>query len=185
MNLSVLKKILDFKNWNSIWTKESDFQTMKILQTYQKLLAFAIIRDKLMNGRLATAENVQNYPLSLRNVFPMLLLMLCIILSASYILIEAETFKQYSDCFYILVTSIANAGIFMILVWKRAEIFQLIDHLEIMIEKRKNIFQFSLTPFKSTLFNLISNLHEMSAEKSENVGCQSLMNVFSMENCNR
>lgn len=115
---------------------------MKILQTYQKLLAFAIIRDKLMNGRLATAENVQNYPLSLRNVFPMLLLMLCIILSASYILIEAETFKQYSDCFYILVTSIANAGIFMILVWKRAEIFQLIDHLEIMIEKRKYFFNF-------------------------------------------
>lgn len=116
---------------------------MKIFRIYQKLLAFAIIRDKLINSRLATAQNVknlaQNYSLNLQTPLPWIAFVLIFIFTVCYLYFEANTFKQYSDAFYMLVTSIGNACAFMILVWKRCKIYELIDRFEKAIETRKLI----------------------------------------------
>lgn len=114
---------------------------MKIFQTLQKLLAFTIIRAKPMNGRLTAEENVQNssnnYPLGPKKLLPWLVLLAWFILSACYMFSEAKTMTQFSDCFYVLMTSMACICGAMILVWKRAKIFELFDNFENEIEKRK------------------------------------------------
>lgn len=110
---------------------------MKILQSYEQMLAFAIVRDKLAPDRNGS---VQNYTLGLKNPLPWFVFVSCSILASMLMFIEADTFKQQTDCFYILLTTACNALIFTILVWKRVEIFELIDELEKVIEKRKLIF---------------------------------------------
>lgn len=126
---------------------------MKIFKRYEQMLAFAILRDKLAINQKGF---VQNYTLGLRNPLPWFVFVSCFILASIFMFIKAETFKQQIDCFYILLTTASNAFIFTILVWKRSEIFELIDNIEELIEKRKLLF-YHLYRFLRFLWILVNN----------------------------
>lgn len=54
-----------------------------------------------------------------------------------YIFVEAKTFKDYFECLYPFVTTIANLSNIIVLFCNRTKIFDLIDHFESTIETRK------------------------------------------------
>lgn len=98
---------------------------MKSLETYQKLLAFVVVRT----------ENVSDF--AFRAAFALgVFVTAAIIMGSSLLTDEIETFQQYSEIFYSFSTSMCNVLNLTLVLRKRKEIFQFIDRLENEIEKR-------------------------------------------------
>lgn len=58
-----------------------------------------------------------------------------------FLLVEAKTFIEFSDCFYIWATGICTLFNFISNIERREQIFQLIDNFEDVILKRKQMIK--------------------------------------------
>lgn len=105
---------------------------MKILQTFQEKLSFIANRD--------TDEKITFAQKSLRafnHCCIGFVYFVGLILLTQFLLIEAETFKDYAETFYPLLTIITNAGIILIYILIKTKIFALIDTLEEILNNRE------------------------------------------------
>lgn len=112
---------------------------MKLLKTYQQLLSFAFVRNKIKSLRASDVPNVNyEYPLGLWKLIPLFVwvpgLFLLII---SLFRDDIQTFQEYSELIYSTATVCLNISNFITFLRKRARIFQFIDMFESEIEKRK------------------------------------------------
>lgn len=112
---------------------------MKLLQTYQELLAFAFTRGQLLFPWMPRSPNEnQQYYFGLNNLFPLIFgFIIPSMALTSYILLEAQTPQQYTETIYANITEIVCASNFICLLWKREKLFLFIDYLEMEIEHRK------------------------------------------------
>lgn len=108
---------------------------MKIFVRFQKVLSFAISRVP-SSGSVSDAKS-SGVRFGILNLVPWFSLGSGILQSAIFILFEAETFREYSECMYPLVTTMVNFGNLSVLVWKAVDIFKLIDRFESTFESRK------------------------------------------------
>lgn len=122
---------------------------MKTFERFEAVFAFAVARAKLAKTLPTSHSDVdppvpdsKSVPIhfTIENLVPWLSFAFGIILSTVFILFEAETFQDYTECLYPLVTTMVNFGHFTALAWNGAHIFQLIDSFESMIESRKLAF---------------------------------------------
>lgn len=112
---------------------------MKLFETYQKLLSFAFVRIEIKSLSASELPIVNyEYPLGLKNLIPLIVLVFAFIVLGTYPFTnEVDTFQEYSETIYTVITTLTNILLFMLLLWKRAEIFQYIDMFENEIEKSK------------------------------------------------
>lgn len=92
---------------------------MKLLETYQKLVAFAIDRNRTSLISLAV--------LSAANIMAVF----------SFFTDEIHTFQQYSEIIYGFSTALSSITVLIAVLYKRAKIFQFIDAMQTEVEKRK------------------------------------------------
>lgn len=112
---------------------------MKLLVTYQKLLAFAFVRTKSIDGsELNKAGVVNKYPFGIKNLFPATVFASAFIfLICTFCSDETVTFQEYAAITYPTATVTINLLNFIILFWKRKQIFEFIDRFELEIARRK------------------------------------------------
>lgn len=104
---------------------------MNLLESYQNQLAFAFVRTKKL-------DNVDKYPFGIKNLFPFIIFASAfILLVCTFCSDETVTFEEFTATIYSMATVTINLFNFIILFWKRQQIFQFIDNLELKIEKRK------------------------------------------------
>lgn len=94
----------------------------KLFQTLKKLLAFIAIEVS---------------DAGVKNLAPFFSFVWGLFWITCFVIIEAETFEEYSESFYALSTLLANVTSPIILLEKSAKILKLIDHLENVIEERE------------------------------------------------
>lgn len=77
------------------------------------------------------------------------------------LVIEANTFQEYSECFYGFITSFACIPLINVVIWKAFNMFKLIEKFEAIIAKRthrqnmSNYFNFVHMKFFCLLMNSI------------------------------
>lgn len=105
---------------------------MKVLQTFQKTLSFVVTRDAPHEtSRIQKFISAFNYLwVGSFFLFGMLFMVL-------FLLLEAQTFQDYSETFYPLFTLLIDSCIISIYLSRKTKIFALIDELENIIEQRK------------------------------------------------
>lgn len=99
---------------------------MKVLQTFQKTLSFVVTRD-------ASISAFNYIWVGSFFLFGMIFMVL-------FLLLQAETFQDYSETFYPLFTILIDTCIILIYLSRKTKIFALIDELETIIEQRRNIY---------------------------------------------
>lgn len=105
---------------------------MKILKTYRNVLALWFFHEK------SAEKSVANTCLSLVKLnWPWIPFSVAILATINFLYFEVETPQEYLECFYILITTLTNVVLFIMLVWKKEHRFEIIEELEILIEKRK------------------------------------------------
>lgn len=120
---------------------------MKILNSYRSVVTFWFFHEK------STNKSVANFCLSLMKMnWPWIPFSIAILITFNFLYFEARTPQEYLECFYILITTFTDSALLLMLVWKKEYRFEIIEELEIEIEKRKfnsnfhiikqNVFQF-------------------------------------------
>lgn len=79
----------------------------------------------------------QKYLVNSRNVQALLILVFLLLIAGSYLLFEAETIEDKAYSFFLSDTIFFAVIIFMNLIIKMAAIFELIEILENIIQKRE------------------------------------------------
>lgn len=79
----------------------------------------------------------QKHPFNVKNITILVNLSLATILATLFLLLEAETFSDYGDSFYVIASTIVSSVIFAVIVWKTQEIFKLINSFETIIQERE------------------------------------------------
>ncbi|XP_031626848.1 uncharacterized protein LOC116343092 [Contarinia nasturtii] len=100
---------------------------MKIFQTTRKIYEHLGVYQP---------QAFENHSISSNFWAASLVLLIAVISTLMCILTEARTMQEYSDCFYGLVTAIANLLFLIIIFWKASNMFKLIEEFEAVIEKR-------------------------------------------------
>lgn len=75
--------------------------------------------------------------LNLRNLFGLFMFAQHTCSTSAFFLFKAQTFQEYSDSFYISSTALGAALNYTYVVCKMAKVFDLIQNLEKVIEKRE------------------------------------------------
>lgn len=102
---------------------------MKIFQTF-------IIN--LRTAGIYWPQKYQTHPFNGKNIAILFNLGLFIVLAMVFILLEAETFSEYADSFYLIATTIFCEVMFVVTIWKTPKFFQLINDFETLIQKRES-----------------------------------------------
>lgn len=97
---------------------------MKVLQVYQGTLSFVITRD-------------DNGIKSFRYIGILSVYGFGVISLIQFLISEAQTFQDYSESVYPLSTILTDFFVVIIYVWKKEQIFKLVDDLENAIEERE------------------------------------------------
>lgn len=84
-------------------------------------------------------HSAQGHSIGAKSVMVLLLLGQYILSTAAYFLFEAKTIEEYSESFYILTTAALILFIVSVMIFKKVNIFQFIDDLREIIQKRKSL----------------------------------------------
>lgn len=101
---------------------------MKLFQLCQKYMAIIGVRPLLPDEKRA---------FNLRNVLILLILCICFTAAIAFFFLDAQTLKEYSDCFFVLFSTIANFVALLFVIIKTKEHFQIIENLENMVQSSK------------------------------------------------
>lgn len=74
---------------------------------------------------------------NLRNSFILFAYILFLTLTSKFFISEAQTFKEYTDCFYVIATCALKITCFTVTLWKISNIFQLMENFENVVQERK------------------------------------------------
>lgn len=118
---------------------------MKLFKTFEKVAEFAVARVIAKPNRLDTTLAVKTQPLKLKNVIPHFVLGYGIFITAMFLFFEAEQFVEFSETFYPFATVVLNLAVISLLIWNGERIFEIIDCMEIIVNKRN----FSITQQQS------------------------------------
>lgn len=109
---------------------------MKLFETYQKLLAFEIVRAKLKSPHSKIVSNGNEVHYQLKALLPFVSYVWGLVSASIFICFEAKTFAEYSQSFYSFAMTMLNCSSFLLHItfvgWK---IFNLIDKFESTIEE--------------------------------------------------
>lgn len=95
---------------------------MRLFQTYKMMFDFMLVKSN---------------PLRLLNVLPCVCFVVGFIDIIVYMIIEANTFQEYLESFYVVITLFTNICGVLTLFQEGLNIFELISHFENTIDKRK------------------------------------------------
>lgn len=127
---------------------------MKAFERYEEVLAFAIARVKTVKVSTTSVSDANvsiphltsiQVKFGVKNLVPWSAFATGFLISVGFILFQAETFQEYSECMYPLVTTLLNLGNFAVLVLQGGNIFKLIDQFERTMESRE-FYSFHLDP---------------------------------------
>lgn len=116
---------------------------MKLFQNFEKLLSFAVARAEVANTngvvpfKPILPKSVETKPFSLNNFIPYIPFGYGVMLTLIFLLFIAEEFVEYSESFYPFATSLLNLCNITVLILNGSKIFELINHIESTVEKRK------------------------------------------------
>lgn len=105
---------------------------MKVLKIFQETLSFLVTRN--------TVEKITIFQKCLRAFNQLcvgLSFFLALLFLILFLLLEAESFEDYSDIFYPLYITFTDVCILLIYISRKSKIFALIDNLEDIIEIRE------------------------------------------------
>lgn len=109
---------------------------MKLFETYQKLMAFEIVRAKLKSSHSRIAANSNEVHLQLKTLLPFGSHIWGIVSASIFICFEAKTFAEYSQSFYSFAMTVSNLCSFLLhITCVGSKIFDLIDRFESTIEE--------------------------------------------------
>lgn len=105
---------------------------LSLFQTYQKSLSFLISRDPVIKvSRARTYFDVFKY------IFVIGYCFFSNVAVIIFLFTGCETLQDYSNVGFSLVTLLIMMNILVNFVWKRTQIFELIDNLEDIIKRRE------------------------------------------------
>lgn len=96
----------------------------------------AIVLNFKING-IYWPQKYKKHPFNLKNLTILFISGLYALLAVLFLLIDAKTFTEYADSFYLIATTIFCPVIFNAIVLKTPEVFDLINSFEEIIQKRK------------------------------------------------
>lgn len=97
---------------------------------------FQAIILNISNVGIIWPQKHKKHPFNAKNLTILFNLGLYSVLAVLFLLLEAETFSEYADSFYLIVTNIFCAVLFATTIWKTPKIFELITSFETIIQKR-------------------------------------------------
>lgn len=113
-------------------------KTVEFLNWEMKI--FTLIREYFMILGIRPRKPNESR-LNCRNAMAMFSFVQLFIMTTTFFLFKAKTFREYAECFYGCVTALLNFVNFAIIVfWKTDKIFRTIDHFEEVIQKREYHF---------------------------------------------
>lgn len=83
-------------------------------------------------------QSYQTFSLNRRNLFFLSCSVLTFILSTAYLLFDAQSIQDFGIPFCASVIILSGFFIYIVQIWRNAEIFQLIEHFEKFIEQSKS-----------------------------------------------
>lgn len=104
------------------------FLAMKLFQACQEYMAIIGVRP-LLPG--------EKHPFNRQNVRVLLVFGLAFILTSAFLIFDAQTLRQYAECFYAWSSVFAIFVGVLLVILKTEDLFQLINDLEIMIQNSK------------------------------------------------
>lgn len=103
---------------------------MKILQTLEEVFEYSILRE---NNSDPKRKNLVKF----HNILGYYSFVSAPIYSLIFLFLEANTIEQYAEAFYPLATVLCGGSIYVVFKVNRAQIFELIDDFNEIIESRK------------------------------------------------
>lgn len=116
---------------------------MKLFKNFEKLLSFAVARAEIAKPNWSVPfepnlpKSVRTKPFSLKNFMPYIPFGYGVILTLIFLLFKATEFVEYSESFYPFATSLLNLCNVTVLILNGSKFFELINHIERTVEKRK------------------------------------------------
>lgn len=106
---------------------------------------FLTVRFLFETMGIYSAQSSQKCSLNGKNFVFFAFLIVIVVSSTGFFLFRAQTISEYVFSFYLIITGLSGTIAFLITIWNRANIFEIMEKLENFIEKRK----YSI----STIFN--------------------------------
>lgn len=101
---------------------------MKILQVIQSYIgAFGIVPLKRRD----------DYRINVRSILAFTIIFLTLLSSVTYLLLDAKTIRDYTQCFYVTTTAMCNCFMFAVIFVRAPEFFRFVKDVENTIENRK------------------------------------------------
>lgn len=124
---------------------------MRFFRLLEAYLNFAITRSTSIKVQPFTTDtnslendskssnSVQLHPFTVGNFIPISCLIVGFLSTAIFLFHGAETFQEYSESLYPVVTTLLNIGNLTVLMSNRKQIFKLIDEFGFVVSDRKPI----------------------------------------------
>lgn len=120
---------------------------MKILQVIQSYIgAFGIVPLKRHD----------DYRINVRSILAFTSIFLTLLSSVTYLLLDAKTIRDYTQCFYVTTTAMCNCFMFPVIFVRAPEFFRFVKDVENTIENRK--WSTNSTNFCNLFFNCFDEL---------------------------
>lgn len=97
---------------------------------------FLILRHYYKILGICPIETESKVSFNLRNCLFLFFVLLFSIAALVYLFVEAKTFQQCADSFYIFSTTAANGVDIFVVIWNMSKNFELIENLEKEIQQR-------------------------------------------------
>lgn len=88
-----------------------------------------------------SSTQTRKHPFNIRNVAILAIFAQFGMTTMAYLLFEAKTIREFADSFYAASTTAGVSNVFTWNIYNMANIYQLIDNCDAIVQERKQIFR--------------------------------------------